>query len=201
MTQARPGAPVDLLPHDGEALYFGPVLGPAQAHSYFHTLLQTIDWQHDEVIMFGKRIVTKRKTAWYGDEPYAYTYSRVTRHALPWTPALLELKSLVEQYSKAEYNSCLLNLYHTGDEGMSWHSDDETSIVARSAIASLSLGAVRKFAFKHKQTQEKVSLSLEDGSLLVMKGETQIYWRHALPKTKKVARPRINLTFRLMRGQ
>lgn len=198
MTLFQPNPSQNLLPADGVTQYYGAVLQPAQAQHYFDQLMRDVAWQHDEAIMFGKRIITKRKTAWYGDQPYPYTYSKITRHALPWTPALLTLKDLVQTITEATYNSCLLNLYHDGNEGVSWHSDDEKTLVSEAAIASLSLGAARKFVFKHKRTQEKVSLWLETGSLLVMKGKTQIYWRHALPKTKKVNAPRINLTFRLM---
>ena len=106
------------------------------------------------------------------------------------------MKKRVEERSGENFNSCLLNLYHDGSQGMGWHSDDEPSLVRDSAIASVSLGVERKFSFKHRETKETVALMLERGSLLVMKGETQRFWRHALPKTKKVASPRINLTFR-----
>ena len=146
--------------------------------------------------MFGKTIITKRKVAWYGDQPYEYTYSHVTKSALPWTPALQRIKNKVEEVSCDTYNSCLLNLYHDGSEGMSWHSDDEKELKPEGAIASVSLGAERKFVLKHKQSAEKVEVFLHHGSLLVMKGETQTHWVHRLPPTKKVNTPRINLTFR-----
>ena len=188
----------NLLPYDGVALYDGHVLSPAQAQMFFHYLLETIAWQNDEIVIFGKRIITARKAAWYGDQGYAYTYSNTTKQALPWTSELSQLKSLVEQQSGASFNACLLNLYHHGGEGMGWHSDDEKSLVKNAAIASLSLGAERKFSFKHKQTKQSVSIVLESGSLLVMKEDTQTHWLHALPKTKKVSQPRINLTFRSM---
>lgn len=192
-------APVtSLLPYDGEVNYHGKVLSRQEATSYFDRLLQTIQWKNDEVVIFGKRIITKRKTAWYGDANYAYTYSHITREALPWTNELRELKALAGKISASTYNSCLLNLYHNGDEGMSWHSDDEDTLAENGAIASLSLGADRKFSFRHKKTKETTSLLLENGSLLVMRGETQTNWLHSLPKSKKVTQPRINLTFRLM---
>ena len=146
--------------------------------------------------LFGKRIVTKRKVAWYGSRPFEYTYSNNTKKALQWTKGLLELKELVEKHTKETYNTCLLNLYHNGEEGMGWHSDDEKELKPDGAIASLSFGAQRKFVFKHKSTKIKVDLVLDHGSLLVMKGSTQKYWQHRLPPTKKVHKPRINLTFR-----
>jgi len=188
--------PQNILPYDGEALYYGNMLTETLATQYFNILLNDIPWQHDEAVIYGKRIVTKRKVAWYGDDAYDYTYSRTTKTALPWTPALLELKELVEKTCDTTFNSCLLNLYHDGDEGMAWHSDDEKALGKNTAIGSLSLGAVRKFSFKHKQTSEKKEIILDNGSLLVMQGTTQTHWLHRLPKSTKIKHPRINLTFR-----
>lgn len=187
---------VNLLPSDGEVHYYGPILDSKSAHHYFEKLRSDMVWKNDQTMMFGKLIVTKRKVAWYGDEPFQYTYSKITKLALPWTKELLELKEMVENRSGETFNSCLLNLYHSGEEGMSWHSDDEKDLKKNAAIASLSLGAARKFSLKHKVTNQTVSLVLEHGSLLVMKGQTQTYWKHRLPPTKKVSLPRINLTFR-----
>lgn len=186
----------NILPFDGDVRYYGTVLDQKRADFYFNHLLTQIEWEHDRSIVFGKLIVTKRKTAWYGDKPFAYTYSKITRTALPWTKELLDLKKLVEKRSGATYNSCLLNLYHTGDEGMSWHSDQEKELKKNGTIGSLSLGAARKFAFKHKATKQTLSIVLQHGSLLLMKGNTQVHWQHRLPPTKKVSTPRINLTFR-----
>ena len=184
------------LPHGGILNYFGMVMEPNKSNLYYDRLLHTIEWKNDEAIIFNKHIITKRKAAWYGDSNYAYTYSNTTKYALPWTRDLLELKTLAEKLSAKNYNSCLLNLYHSGEEGMAWHSDDEKTLAKDGAIASLSFGAERKFSFKHKQTGETVSLVLENGSLLVMKGATQTNWLHRLPPTKKIHHPRINLTFR-----
>lgn len=184
------------LPKDGEVNYHGKILSIEEATSFYESLFQEIEWRNDEALIFGKRILTKRKVAWYGDLPFEYTYSKVTKMALPWTENLLLLKKIVEEQSGETYNSCLLNLYHTGDEGMAWHSDGETDLKKNGAIASLSFGAERKFAFKHKQTKEKVEIHLEHGSLLIMKGTTQSHWLHRLPPTKKINTPRINLTFR-----
>jgi alkylated DNA repair dioxygenase AlkB len=186
----------NLLPCDGTVLYLGPILTPPQADHYFSRLLQHIAWTHDQVIMFGKRLTTARKVAWYGAAPFAYTYSGITKSALPWITELIELKNLVEQHSQASFNSCLLNLYHSGQEGMTWHSDDEKMLAHHAPIASLSLGAQRRFSFKHKHQPHRLSLELEHGSLLVMKDETQSHWLHALPKATRIPSPRINLTFR-----
>jgi alkylated DNA repair dioxygenase AlkB len=189
---------INLLPHGGTVNYYGTVLNLAYANRYLQALLQTIEWKNDEAIIMGKHIVTARKVAWYGSKPFQYTYSKTTKTALPWTTELLELKKLTEALTGATYNSCLLNLYHNGNEGMAWHSDDEKSLGEGATIASLSLGAVRKFSFKHKTTKETVSVVLEHGSLLVMKDATQTNWLHRLPTTTKVSAPRVNLTFRTM---
>lgn len=189
-------APANLLPYDGEVHYYGPVIGQARAEDYFDRLLVEVDWAHDELLMFGKPVVTRRKVAWYGDRPYTYTYSRATKQARPWTPALQELRKITEEASGERYNACLLNLYHNGEEAMGWHSDAEEDLVKDGAIGSLSLGAPRRFAFRHRHSGERVTVMLEQGSLLVMKGLTQSFWLHSLPATKKVLSPRINLTFR-----
>lgn len=187
---------VNLLPKDGIVNYYGKLFSIEKANEYFKLLLDTIAWKNDEAVMFGKKIITKRKVAWYGDKPFEYTYSNITKLGLVWTSDLLELKKIVEQESGETFNSCLLNLYHSGDEGMAWHSDGEPDLKKDGAIASITFGAERKFAFKHKITKEKVELILEHGSLLMMKGTTQTNWLHRLPPTKLVNKPRVNLTFR-----
>ena len=176
----------NLLPFDGTVNYFGPILTPSEAQEYFEVLLTSVPWANDEVFICGKRIVTARKVAWYGDARYSYTYSGTTKTALGWTRPLLALKSLVEGKSGATFNSCLLNLYHDGSEGMGWHSDDEKSLGRNTAIASLSLGAERKFSLRHKRSGELISIRLEDGSLLAMKGVTQCFWQHSVPKSAKI---------------
>jgi alkylated DNA repair dioxygenase AlkB len=191
----------NILPFDGEVNYYGPILDFKKSQHYFDALLQKIKWENDKANIFGKLIITKRKVAWYGDKPFDYTYSNTTKYALPWTKALLELKELVEKKSGDTFNSCLLNLYHTGEEGMAWHSDGEVDLKKNGSIGSLSLGAERNFSFKHKESKQKTALILQNGSLLVMKGTTQTNWLHRLPPTKKVRSPRINLTFRTIEKQ
>ncbi|MDW7691737.1 alpha-ketoglutarate-dependent dioxygenase AlkB [Flammeovirgaceae bacterium SG7u.111] len=186
----------NLLPYDGEVIYYEPILSFQKATHYYEILMETVAWKNDEAVMFGKRIITKRKVAWYGTEQFGYTYSNTTKTALPWTKELLELKAMVEEKTGETFNSCLLNLYHSGEEGMAWHSDGERDLKEHGAIGSLSFGAERKFSFKHKESKQNVSMVLEQGSLLVMKGTTQTHWLHRLPPTKKVKTPRINLTFR-----
>ena len=186
----------NLLPFDGEVTYASSFLGTEKAVELFTHLLDEIEWQPDEVRMFGKTIITKRKVAWYGDKQYEYIYSNTRKVALAWTAHLLEIKQAVEAETGILFNSCLLNLYHDGTEGMGWHSDDEKPLGTHPVIASVSLGATRKFAFKHKLTKQSVSLILENGSLLLMQGKTQEAWLHALPKMARVKGMRINLTFR-----
>lgn len=188
---------INLLPKDGTVNYYGKLFSIQEANYYLNCLLNNIEWKNDQAIIYGKLIVTKRKVAWYGDTDFEYTYSNTTKRALLWTTELLELKSIAEEKTGEKFNSCLLNLYHNGDEGMAWHSDAEKDLKKNGAIGSLNFGAERKFSFKHKQEKEnKVSLILEHGSLLVMKDATQTNWLHRLPPTKLITKLRVNLTFR-----
>jgi alkylated DNA repair dioxygenase AlkB len=192
----EPQEAANILPQDGNVNYFGKLMPQKEANRYLDILLRAIEWKNDEAVIFGRHLFTKRKVAWYGDAGFSYTYSNTTKQALGWTKELLELKAIVEERTTEKFNSCLLNLYHDGNEGMAWHSDGEKDLKKNGAIASLSFGAERKFAFRHKQTKETVSLILEHGSLLVMKDTTQNNWLHRLPPTKLIMKPRVNLTFR-----
>jgi alkylated DNA repair dioxygenase AlkB len=196
MTLLNKGRASNILHTDGTVNYYGKILSSREANQYFDLLMQNILWKNDEVVIFGRHIVTRRKAAWYGDSDYLYTYSNTTKQALTWTKELTDLKQIVEEYAETKFNSCLLNLYHNGNEAMGWHSDDEKSLGKNNTIASLSLGAEREFLFKHKQTKRIASVVLEHGSLLIMKDATQANWLHSLPKSKNVPQPRINLTFR-----
>lgn len=186
----------NLLPEGGTVCYHGRIMESSDADYFLRALLHKVEWKNDEAVLFGKKIITKRKVAWYGDEPFEYTYSNVTKLALPWTKDLLVLKDLADSTTGEHYNSCLLNLYHNGQEGMAWHSDNEKDLKKYGAIASISLGAERSFSFKHKKSGERISLILEHGSLLVMKGATQENWLHRLSPTRKPMTERVNLTFR-----
>jgi alkylated DNA repair dioxygenase AlkB len=190
----------NVLNQDGIVNYYGKILSSEETNRYFDLLMRNIQWENDDLVFFGKHVTTKRKVAWYGDSEYVYTYSNSTKRALAWKNELFELKQVVEKNAGTKFNSCLLNLYHNGNEGMGWHSDDEESLGKNNTIASLSFGAERKFSFKHKRTKQTVSLVLEHGSLLVMKGATQSNWLHSLPKSKNIIQPRINLTFRTIRS-
>lgn len=190
----------NIINQDGEAINYGKIYSDELSARIFTELSNKISWVNETVVMFGKEITTKRKVAFYANEGISYTYSKNTKQALQWIPALEEVKLFIEQYTRQKYNACLLNYYHNGNEGMGWHADNEKEIIPNSSIASVSLGASRKFSFKHRVSKEVISTVLENGSLIEMKGEIQMHWLHALPKSLKVTTPRINLTFRQMRA-
>ena len=186
----------NLLPNNGAVFYHAGFLTNRQASEYFSSIKQEVPWQHDEITMFGKVIKTKRQVSWHADSPVTYTYSKIQKTARPWTPQLGRVKQSLEHHTGLNFNSCLLNLYASGAEGMGWHSDNEPELEPYGPIASISLGAERKFIFRHKISKQQISLQLEHGSLLLMTGATQKYWQHTLPKALRIVEPRINLTFR-----
>lgn len=186
----------NLLPCDGELYDYGFVLSTAQADQYFAGLLNTTEWQQDTAYIHQQWHVTERQIAWFGDSSFAYHYSGTTKIAKPWTPVILQLKQLVENQLKQRFNACLANLYHNGQQGMGWHSDDEPALGYATCIASLSFGSPRRFCFKHKHKPHKCELSLQHGQLVVMQGVTQHFWWHSIAKEVGISSPRINLTFR-----
>lgn len=188
--------PSNRLPSQGEVLYYGVIYRQAESDALFQQLLTEIDWVHDMAEINGEIIRTPRKVAWYGDRPYEYVYSGVKKTAQPWVACLQTLKEKIEQISGDTYNSCLLNLYQDGMQGMAWHSDRETQLKKEGAIAVLSFGAGRTLQFKQIEGGARVDVQLESGSLLMMKGMTQQYWLHQLPKSKKITQARLSLTFR-----
>jgi len=196
----------NLLPYDGKVNDFGVVI--EDSDTLYQTLLHELPWQADIVTLFGKTHITKRQIVWMGDEGLSYQYSGHTRQAVSWTKSVFHVKQLVEQQLASigifvTFNSCLLNYYPSGSEGMGYHADDEKELGSQPIIAALSLGATRKFVFKHKKNRHenkpvKVELYLESGQLIVMHGETQSHWKHTITKTKTVSEGRISLTFRRM---
>ncbi len=190
---------VNLLPKDGSVTYLPNVFDPNSCSTLFTTLRATLGWQQDQLFMFGKLITTKREVAWVGDAGCSYTYSGVKKFPQAWTPELLLIKQTTEALANYTFNSCLLNLYHDGDQGMGWHSDDEIELEHNAPIASVSFGGERKFSFKHKFEKLGASVALENGSVLLMHPPTQHFWQHSLTKTKRSVLPRINLTFRAIR--
>ncbi|HCR87507.1 MULTISPECIES: alpha-ketoglutarate-dependent dioxygenase AlkB family protein [Psychrobacter] len=191
----------NLLPYDGKVNDLGIVIDYPSA--LYYALLTTLPWQSDIVTLFGKTHVTTRQIVWMGDSAASYQYSGHRRQAIEWTDSVFHVKHHIERQLlkigiNIHFNSCLLNYYPSGDDGMGYHADDEKELGNQPVIASLSLGATRKFVLKHKKTQDKVELYLESGQLIVMHGETQKCWKHTVTKTKTVLEGRISLTFRQM---
>jgi alkylated DNA repair dioxygenase AlkB len=190
----------NLLPQDGSVVFFSDFFDTTHSDRLLDELTQTIYWQQTPIILFGKKIMQPRLTAWYGDENARYRYSGTTMTPLPWNQLLLDIKSAVEQKAGTTFNSVLLNLYRDHNDSMGYHRDNEKELGNNPVIASISLGATRTFHLKHVDYPNtktlKRTLNLTHGSLLIMSGTTQHYWNHAIPKTKKTTLPRINLTFR-----
>lgn len=192
----EPGISQNILPFQGIVENYGKILTTEQSNQYFNYFLNYLEWEHDEVYLYGKHYITDRKVVWYGDEQYKYRYSGSFKQAKQWNAGLFRLKQHIECLVGHSFNSCLANLYENGQQGLGWHSDDEPSLGQNMVIASLSFGATRKMSFKHKTNQMKKDLELQHGQLIVMRGETQHYWKHCITKTSQVIQPRINLTFR-----
>lgn len=183
----------NLLQKDGSVILFSDFL-----ECDFHSLRQAINWKQQPIKMFGKSVMQPRLTAWYGDEGTEYSYSGLMNYPLSWNTQLLEIKKQVEELSGCKFNSVLLNLYRDGQDSMGWHQDNEIELGLNPTIASVSFGATRQFQMRHKfdKSIPKLDIGLQDGSILIMSGETQKYWQHKIPKTKKFVGERINLTFR-----
>lgn len=188
--------PIEFCEAGADVIYYPDFLDSHKAPDFFEKLENELNWQPDTLKIFGKTITTARLYAWHGDEAFDYAYSGKSRIAKDWTGTLLEIKKAVEGKVGVLFNCCLLNYYADGTQGMSWHSDDEKVMEENGVIASISLGAARIFEFKHKTLGIRQKILLENGSLLVMQGETQKHYLHQLPKSTKVKTARINLTFR-----
>ncbi len=182
---------------DARLSYRQGFLSATHSTALFRELLATLAWSDETLVIAGRRVAAPRRVAWYGDPGACYRYSGVVHEPLPWTPTLAALKARVETAAKTPFNSVLANLYRDGQDSMGWHSDAEPELGPEPIIASLSLGAVRRFQLQHKKRKDlRYQIALADGSLLVMTGPCQRYWRHALPKDPAAGGPRINLTFR-----
>lgn len=187
---------VELLPRDGSALLYSNFLTKAEADALESILYDQLNWQSDIVKIFGRTLETQRKMAWYADMPFDYKYSGISHLAADWHPVLRDLRDVISSRSGYYFNSCLANKYENGAESMGWHSDDEASMAPDFPIASISLGAERRFLFRHRSTKEKKEVLLPHGSLLLMIPPTQKQWLHCLPKMAAIKRARVNLTFR-----
>ena len=185
---------------DGQVIIYQNFFDKKTSDRFFSELSNDINWQQDKIRIFGKEVNLPRLTAWYGDPGKSYTYSGITMNPAPWSQNLLAIKERIEETVRVNFNSVLANLYRNGQDYVSWHSDDEKELGKNPIIASVSFGATRRFLLRHRSNKnlETVDLSLGHGSLLIMKGSTQHYWKHQVPKTAKVKTERINLTFRVI---
>lgn len=188
--------PGELLPFDGSAVLSPDFLGTETADELFSHLHESTQWENQSLIMFGKKVDEPRMSVWHAEPHLSYTYSGAQRNPQPWTTELNNVKTLCEQYINHVFNGVLVNLYRTGADHLGWHSDDETVNGPEPIIASISLGAERRFDLHHKESGERVSTMLPHGSLLVMSGKSQSHWLHRVAKTPSLVEPRINLTFR-----
>jgi alkylated DNA repair dioxygenase AlkB len=186
---------------DAEVTFYPEFFSAEESSTLFQQLVDQIQWKQELARFGGKAVPLPRLTAWYGDEGKSYRYSGITVNPIPWTPLLLSIKERVEAASQVKFNSVLLNFYRGERDSVAWHSDDEQELGQNPVIASVSFGATRKFQFKHKtNTDQRLAVDLTPGSLLLMAGATQHFWKHQIPKTTKPVDPRINLTFRVIVG-
>lgn len=187
--------PANFLPFQGDVFYEPGFFSKQEADNHLIALQTEIPWKQEPILLFGKKIMQPRLTAWMGDKPY--TYSGITMQPHAFGPTMMAIKNKLEAFTKSTFNTALLNLYRDGSDSMGWHRDNEKELGPEPIIASISLGAVREFQLRHYQTKEHVQkISLEHGSLLLMQGQTNTYWEHRIPKTSKPLAARINITFR-----
>ncbi|MBL7559593.1 alpha-ketoglutarate-dependent dioxygenase AlkB [Olleya sp. YSTF-M6] len=184
---------------DSDITYYPNFLNPEEADYYFKILLKEIPWQQDDITVFGKTYAQPRLTALFADNKKPYSYSNITMQPHGFSSALSEIKKKIEDIENNTFTTCLANLYRDGQDSNGWHADNEKELGENPIIASVSLGQVRPFSLKHKVHKHlKHKIELQSGSLLVMKGSTQQHWLHQIAKTKKIIKPRINLTYRII---
>ena len=187
---------------DAEIAWDRSWLPPAQANALLAALREAIPWEVHRIHLFGRDVDSPRLSCWIGDPGTSYRYSGTRFEPHPWPVALQPIRARLRRELRFHFNSVLANLYRDGRDSMGWHSDDETELGSQPLIASLSLGAARRFVLKHRtDPSRKLALELPHGSLLVMRGATQANYRHALPRTARPVGPRINLTFRRISPQ
>ena len=185
---------------DAEIFLYPTLLSYHEANQLFDTLKKNIIWEKQKIKLYGEVHDVPRLTAWYGDPNKSYIYSGIQLNTKPWNAALLKIREKIEKISKIKFNSVLLNLYRSGSDSVSWHSDDEPELGLNPVIGSLSLGETRQFQMKHKSDCDlKQKILLQHGSFLLMRGKTQHHWLHQIPKRKNLKGERINLTFRVIK--
>ena len=191
--------PIVLNLPDAEIIYYPHFFDKKEADAIFVQLTNDIPWQQDDIRVFGKTHPQPRLTALYGNEGKPYSYSNIKMQPHPWNPLLQKIKLSVESVSDTNFTTVLLNQYRDGKDSNGWHADNEKELGINPIIASVSFGAERVFQLKHNSISGlKQNILLEHGSLLVMKGTTQHFWKHQIPKTSKAIGSRINLTFRVI---
>ncbi len=190
-------APVQFNQNAIDLSYFSGFVNQTAADELLLWLQHNLDWQRTSIHLFGRQVLEPRLTVWYADKGVSYAYSGRQLSANPWPVNLSEIRQRINTVANCAFNAVLGNYYRNGSDYMGWHSDDERSLGNEPVIASLSLGAERDFILRRKDNhQQKQHLTLQHGSLLIMRGKTQRYWQHALPRRKRIVQPRINLTFR-----
>lgn len=194
------GKAINILPHHGEALLFDNFFSKEESDSFFARLMREVSWKHETIRIFGREVLQPRLTASFADKGVEYGYSGLRLASASWTPALSEIRLHVEQATGTQFNTALLNQYRNGSDSMGWHRDNEKELGAEPVIASVSLGQIRRFQLRPFAAKSPlITVALQHGSLLVMKGECQHYWQHRVPKTSTHCGARINITFRLVR--
>ena len=192
--------PIGLTKIDnGEFQFYPHFFTKNDSDVFFKKLKENISWKQESMNMYGRKIDFPRLTAWYGDNDKPYSFSGITLQPHIWTQEILHIKEKIEPLSAVTFNSVLLNLYRSGNDSISWHTDAEKELGTNPIIASVNFGATRKFQLRHIKTKEKLEIELTHGSLLIMQGELQHFWQHQVPKTSKVVDERINLTFRVIK--
>lgn len=191
------GKPVIL--DNGEYIYISSFFDNKAANSYLEAFKNKILWKQESMNMYGKQVLFPRLTSWYGASDKAYSFSGIRLNPNPWIDELIDIKKMIEPLCEVEFNSVLLNLYRDGNDSISWHTDAEKELGINPIIASVNFGAERKFQIRHNSTNETHDIMLKHGSLLIMKGELQHYWKHQVPKQKNITKERINLTFRVIK--
>jgi alkylated DNA repair dioxygenase AlkB len=187
----------NLLPYKGELLYLPAFLSKEMSDGLFSSLIQNVPWKQEPVRIFGRMLMQPRLTASYADAGISYGYSGITLKTLEWTEELLAIKKLVEKDAGQTFNTALLNYYRNGSDSMGWHRDNERQLGPEPAIASVTLGAERKFQLRNYETKkDTITLLPAHGSLIIMRGVSQQHWEHRLPKDPRVGEARINITFR-----
>lgn len=181
---------------NGEYVYLHAFFTKSESDNYFKVLKNKILWKQESMNMYGKKVLFPRLTAWYGDSDRPYSFSGITLKPNPWNEELIQIKRKVEFIANTKFNSVLLNKYRNGNDSISWHTDAEPELGNNPIIASVNFGETRKFQLRHNETKEKIEIELSHGSILIMQGELQHFWKHQVPKTRKPVGERINLTFR-----